>query len=150
MGDFKKVVEAGSARDRVGAPLLISLFALVALMLGLSYLRQGMSTLIAIPSGQYRFFTLLIQLALTFFELLFGVASIVIAAGLFFRKEWARKAWLVFVLLTLLVGLYLTAIQFFAAYSGLAGVYVWIGLLILISAISWLYLFKVSTKARFH
>jgi len=119
-------------------------------MFGLSYLGQGISTLIAIPSGRYRFFILLIQLALTFFELLFGVASIVIGAGLFFRKEWARKAWLVFVLLTLLVGLYLTAMQFFAGYSGLARVYGWIALLIFVPTISWVYLSKAPIKARYH
>jgi hypothetical protein len=143
-------IEGKPALHREGAPLLINLFALYALLFGLSYLSQGMSTLIAIPSGRYRFFILLMQLALTYFELLFGVASIVISAGLFFRKEWARKAWLVFVILTLLVGLYLTAIQFFAGYTGLAGVYGWIGLLIFVSTISWVYLSKAPIKARFH
>ncbi len=150
MGASEKAIEEKPNLDRVEAPLLISLFALLALMFGLSYLGQGISTLIAIPSGRYRFFILLIQLALTFFELLFGVASIVIGAGLFFRKEWARKAWLVFVLLTLLVGLYLTAMQFFAGYSGLARVYGWIALLIFVPTISWVYLSKAPIKARYH
>ncbi|MGH9874448.1 MAG: hypothetical protein ACRD9S_18490 [Pyrinomonadaceae bacterium] len=146
----EKGIEERTALDRVGAPLLTSLFALFALLFGLSYLSQGVSTLMAIASRRYSFFILLTQLALTFFELLFGVASIVIGAGLFFRKEWARKAWLVFVILTLLVGLYLTAMQFLAGYSGLARVYGWIGLLILVSAISWVYLSKARIKARFH
>ncbi len=111
---------------------------------------QGVSILIAIPSGRYSFFILLIELALTFFDLLFGVASIVIGAGLFFRKEWARKAWLVFMILTVVVGLHLTAIQFLAGYSGLAAVYDWIGLLTFVSAISWVYLSKAAIRARFH
>jgi hypothetical protein len=150
MGASEKGVEGKPTLDRVGVPLLISLFALIALLFGLSYLGQGVSILIAIPSGRYRFFILLIELALTFFDLLFGVASIVIGAGLFFRKGWARKAWLVFMILTVVVGLHLTAIQFFAGYSGLAAVYDWIGLLIFVSAISWVYLSKAAIRARFH
>ena|SRR5258705_9082448 len=150
MGASEKGIEGKPTPDRVGAPLLTSLFALFALLFGLSYLGQGVATLMAMSSGRYTFFIFQIQLALTFFELLFGVASIVIGAGLFFRKEWARKAWLVLMILTLLVGLHLTAIQFFAGYSGLAGVYDWIGFLIFVSAISWVYLSKAPIKARFH
>jgi len=150
MGASEKGIEGKPTLDRVGAPLLISLFAFFALLFGLSYLRQGVSKLIAIPSGRYSFLTMQIQLALIFFDLLFGVASIVIGAGLFLRKEWARKAWLVFVIITLLVGLHLTAMQFFAGYSGLARVYGWIGLLIFVSTISLVYLSKAPIKARFH
>lgn len=132
-----------------GASLFIRLFALIALLVGLSYVSRGVWTLIAIPSGGYSFFVLLTQLARIFFDLLFGVASILIGAGLFFRKEWARNAWLVFLILTLLVELHMTVIQFFAGYSGLAQVYRGIGMLVSLSAISWLYLTKAPIKARF-
>ena len=89
-------------------------------------------------------------MALIFFELLFGVASIIIGAGLFFRKEWARTAWLGFGIFTLLVGLHLTALQLFAGYSGLAEVYGWIGFVFFVATISWAYLSKPPIKARFH
>jgi hypothetical protein len=146
----EKGIEGETTLDRVGAPLLISLFVLFALLFGLSHLDQGVSTLIAFSSGRYSILVFFTQLALTFFELLFGVASIIIAAGLFFRKEWARKAWLVFVILTLLVGLHLTALQFFAGYPSMAGVYGWIGFLFFVCTISWVYLSKPPIKARFH
>jgi len=150
MGASEKGIEGKPTLDRVGAPLLISLFALFAFLFGLSYLAQGVSTLIAIPSGRYSLFVFLIQMALIFFELLFGVASIIIGAGLFLRKDWARTAWLIFVIFTLLVGLHLTAVQFFAGYSRLAGVYGWIGFLFFVAFISWAYLPKPPIKARFH
>ena len=138
--------------------LLTRLFALFAFLFGLPYLTQGLyrliafdvSGLIAFDSGQRNFFLLQIQLAIILFDLLIGGASIFIGAGLFFRKEWARKAWLIFVIITLLVGLHLTAMQFFAGYSGLARVYGWIGLLIFVSTISLVYLSKAPIKARFH
>jgi capsular polysaccharide biosynthesis protein len=72
---------------------------------------------------------------------------------LFFRKKWARRAWLVFLILTLHVHFFMTAIQFFAAYSGYSGlarVYVWIGMVIFVSIISWAYLCKATIKAGFH
>lgn len=150
MGASEKGIEGKPTLDRVGAPLLIGLFALFAFLYGLVCLAQGVSNLIAIPSGRYSFFILQIQLAVIFFDLLSGVASILIGAGLFFRKEWARKAWLAFSILTLLVGLHLTAIQFFAGYSGMARVYGRIAFLIFVSTISWAYLSKAPIKARFH
>ena len=134
---------------RVGSTFVISLFAVFALMFGLAYLGEGISRLIATSSESYSSFILLIQLALTFSNLLFGVASLVIGVGLFFRKEWARKAWLVLSILTLVTALHLTAMQILADYSDLGRVYGWIGLLIFVSAISWVYLTKATIKASF-
>jgi hypothetical protein len=37
--------------------------------------------------------------------LLFGVPSLIVGVGLYFRREWARKAWLVLVLLIVLLHL---------------------------------------------
>jgi hypothetical protein len=89
-------------------------------------------------------------MAILFFDLLFGVASLVIAVGLFLRKELARKTWLVFLILMPLVWTHLTVIKFFAGYSGLRGVYRSIGIFVLVSIISWAYLSKAAIKARFN
>lgn len=129
--------------------MLIKLFALVAFLFGLLHLGDGLSSLLTTLSGRYSFFILQIQLAILFFDLIFGVASIVIAVGLFLRKELARESWLVFLLLMLLVWLHMTAIKFFAGYSGLGQIYRWIGMLVLVSIISWAYLSKAVVKARF-
>jgi hypothetical protein len=149
MGTSEPGAEGEPNLGRIGSTFVIRLFAVFALMFGLAYLGEGISTLIVIPSGRYSSFVLLIQLALTFSDLVFGMASIVIGAGLFFRKEWARKAWLVLVILTLVAGLHLTAMQILADYSNLGRVYGWIGLLIFVSAISWAYLTKAPIKASF-
>ncbi len=133
-----------------GQLLLIRLFALVAFLFGLLHLGDGLLSLITTLSGRHSFFILQIQLAILFFDLLFGVGSLVIAVGLFLRKELAREAWLVFLILMLLVWLHLTAMKFFAGYSGLGGIYRWIGMLVLVSIISWAYLSKAAIKARFH
>ena len=148
MGTFERGAE-GKPTLRVGSTFVISLFAVFALMFGLAQLVEGISTLIAIPSGRYSSFVLLIQLALTFSNLLFGVASLVIGVGLFFRKEWARKAWLVLSILTLVTALHLTAMQILADYTNLGRVFGWIGLLIFVSAISLVYLTKAPIKASF-
>ncbi len=150
MGASEKAAEGKSVPDRLGAPLLISLFAMFALLFALSYLAQGASTLIAIISTRYDFFTLLTQMALTGVDLLFGVSSLVVAAGLFFHKEWARKAWLVFVILTVLVGIHLTVMQILAGYSGMARVYGWIVFLVFVAGISWAYLPRTAIKSRFN
>ena len=134
------------------------LFALFAFLFGLPYLTQGLyrliafdvSGLIALNARQRNFFLLQIQLAIILFDLLIGGTSIFIGAGLFLRKEWARKAWLVFLALTVLVHFFMTGIQFFAGYSIRAGGYLWIGLVIFVSIISWAYLSKATIKARFH
>jgi hypothetical protein len=129
---------------------VIRLLALIAFLLGLAYLTQGVSRLVTFQSGRYSFLILQIQLAIIFYDLLIGGASIFIAVGLFFLKEWARKAWLVFLVLTLLVHFLMTATQFFAGYSALGAVYKWIGIVISISIISWVYLSKAPVKAGFH
>jgi hypothetical protein len=153
MGATEKGVERNPTLDRVGAALLISLFVLFAFLFGLGYLAQGVSKLIAMPSVDDSFFVFLIEIARIFFYLLFGVAAIIIGAGLFFRREWARMAWLVVVILTLLVGLLLAALQFFAGYTNSAGIYGWIGwigFLFFAASISWVYLSKAAIKTRFH
>jgi len=129
---------------------LIRLFALFAFLFGLPYLTQGVFQLLAFDSAPHSFFILNTQLAIIFYDFLIGAASIVIGAGLFFHKEWARKAWLAFLLLTLLVHFFMTGIQLFAGYPHSAGLYRWIVIVVFVSIISWVYLAKARIRARFH
>ena len=129
---------------------MIRLFALVAGLLGLAYLIQAVVLLITFSPEWYGLFVFLIKLAAIWFDVLIGGVSIFIAAGLFFRKEWARKAWLMFLIVTPLVHFFMTATQFAAGYTGLAGLYKWTGMIIFISLISWTYLSKATVKANFH
>ena len=127
---------------------MIRLFALVAGLFGLAYLTQAVVLSIAFASRRYSLFTFLIQLAFIYFDLLIGGLSIVFAAGLFLFKEWARKAWLVFLILTPLMHIFMTGIQFAAGYTGLS--YKWTAMVIFVSLISWTYLSKATVTADFH
>jgi len=134
-----------------GGSLLIRLFALFAFLFGLAYLTDGVNVLITLAPRRYSFFILQVELAIIFFDLLIGGASISIGVGLFFRKEWARKAWLVFLILTLLVHFFMTAVQFSTGYSiAVARTCVWIGTVIFVSVISLAYLSKAPVKAGFN
>jgi hypothetical protein len=133
-----------------GASPLIRVFALFAFLFGLAYLAEGVPRLIAFAPGRDSFLILQVQLAIILLDLLIGVASIFIGVGLAFRKEWARKAWLILLILTLLVHFFMTATQFFARYSGLTTVYEWIGMVIFVSLISLIYLSKADVRAGFN
>ena len=127
---------------------MIRLFALVACLLGLAYLTQAVILLITFASRRYSLFTFPIQLAFIYYDLLIGALSIFFAAGLFLFKEWARKAWLVFLILTPLMHVFMTAIQFAAGYTGLS--FKWTAMVIFVSLISWTYLSKATVTANFH
>ena len=127
---------------------MIRLFALFAIMFGLPYLAEGVERLMVFDSAQYGGFILQLLLAIIIFDLMIGTGSIFIGAGLFFHKEWARKAWLMFLVFTTLVHFLMTILQVLAG-ARLAGLY-WIGMVVFVSIISWAYLSKARIKARFH
>src|SRR5947207_15613501 len=142
MESSEKGIEGRPTLDRAGAPLVIRMFALFAVLFGLPYLTQGVNWLLAVDAEQYRSFIVQIQLATIFLDFLLGAATIFIGVGLFFYKEWARKAWLVFLILTLLVHFQVMVLEFFAGYPAGVALYKWIGVVILVSIISWVYLSK--------
>jgi len=145
--------EKGSVSEpaftQVAPSLVIKLFGLFALLFGLAYSVEGVFTLMIASSRRYSFFITLLTLAVIIFDLLIGTGSMVIGVGLFFQKEWARKGWLIFLIFTLLVHFHMTIMQILAGYSSLGGLYAWIGIVVLISVLSWGYLSKTSIKARF-
>jgi hypothetical protein len=147
VGAFEKEIEGKPTPRR--ASLLIRLFGLFAFLFGLPYLTQGVNWVLAIQAGQYSFL-IQIQLAIIFLDFIAGAASLILGVGLFFHREWARKAWLVFLILLLLAHFLVIVLQFDAGYPAGAALYKWIGVVILVSIISWAYLSKASTKARFH
>lgn len=101
-------------------------------------------------SARYGLFLFHFRLVIIILDLLVGLASIVIGAGLFFRKEWARKAWLAFLIVLLLVHFHMTIIQILADFSDMTALYKWIGVVVVVSLISWAYLTKARIKARFN
>jgi hypothetical protein len=120
------------------------------LLFGLPYIIQGINLSIALDAERYSFFMTQMQLAFIGLDFLVGGGSLFIGTGLFFQKEWARKAWLVFLVLTPLAHFFVIVLLADAGHPAGAALYKWIGVVVLVSIISWAYLSKDSVKARFH
>ena len=129
--------------------LLIRLFGLFAFLFGVPYLIQGVSILANIFTRQYSLSTYQYQAAFVALDFGLGVTSMVIGVGLFLHKEWARKAWLAYLLILLFIHFQMTAIQFLAGNSNLSWLYKWIGFIVLITITSWAYLSTALAKSRF-
>lgn len=129
--------------------LLIGLFGLFAFLFGIPYLIQGVSILVGIFTRQHTLFTY--QSQAFFIALDFGIAitSMVIGVGLVLHKEWARKAWLAYLLVLLFIHFIMTGLQYLAGNSNLSWLYKWIGFVILITIVSWAYLSTALAKSRF-
>ena len=129
--------------------MLIRLFGIFAILFGLPYLSQGVSAL-RVLSARFGLFLFHYQLVVIVLDVLIGMASIVIGAGLFLRKEWARKAWLAFLIVLVLAHFHMTIIQILAGFPNMTALYRWIAVVVVISIISWAYLTNRKVKAGFH
>jgi hypothetical protein len=134
-----------------GSPLLARLFGLFAFLFGIPYLVQGVSILIVILSARYiRPSALLLPIVFLVFDLVLAVAAMIIGVGLVLLKEWARKGWLVFLIVLLLVHFHMTIMQLLAGQSNMSFLYKWIAVVMFVSALSGFYLTRPTTKAQFH
>ncbi|HKR60914.1 MAG TPA: hypothetical protein VJS64_14430 [Pyrinomonadaceae bacterium] len=133
-----------------GSTLLIRAFGFLAFLLGVPYLIQGIAalTLLFSPS-RFRLGAVLFQLSIIIFDMLIGVAALVIGVGLFLVREWARKAWLVFLIITLLIHFFMTVLQLLIGSSNMGWLFRWISVVVFIALLSFLYLSKAATRSRF-
>ena len=141
-------IEINPPSDRAGSSLLIRLFGVFAILFGLPYLIQGVSAL-RVFSARFGLFLFHYQLVVIILDVLIGMASIVIGVGLAFRKEWARKAWLAFLIVTLLIHFFMTVLQILIGSSNMGWLFRWISIIVFITLLSFLFLSMKSTKARF-
>lgn len=150
MEDRKNTPEEKPA-SAIGSPFLAKLFGLFAFLFGLPYLVQGVSILIVILSARYmRASALLLPLVFLVLDVVLAVAAMIIGVGLVMLKEWARKGWLVFLIVLLLVHFHMTIVQLLAGQSNMTFLYKWIAVVIFVSALSGFYLTRPTTKAQFH
>jgi len=134
-----------------GSPLLARLFGLFAFLFGIPYLVQGVSILIVILSAHYiRPSALLLPIVFLVFDLVLAGAAMIIGVGLVLLKEWARKGWLVFLIVLLLVHFHMTIMQLLAGASNMSFLYKWIAVVMFVAALSGFYLTRPTTKAQFH
>jgi hypothetical protein len=129
---------------------MTKLFGLFAILFGCAYLVEGVTWLLGFLlsgcpketfKGDY-------QLAVIILDCTIGLAALVIGVGLFFSKEWARTGWLGLLLFTLF-GHFVVSLMEFVGF-GVTPVNPWEGLVIAITLISWYYLTRETTKAKFH
>jgi hypothetical protein len=134
-----------------GSPLLARLFGVFAFLFGVPYLVQGVSILIVILSGRYiRASAFLLSIVFLVFDVVLAVAAMIIGVGLVLLKEWARKGWLFFLIVLLLVHFHMTIVQLLAGQSNMSFLYKWITVVIFVFALSGFYLTRPTTKAQFH
>ena len=142
--------EERTVRSSLASTFLIRTFGLLAFFLGVPYLVQGASVLMVLLSAsRFRLGPVLFQLSIIIFDALIGVGALVIGVGLFFVKEWARKAWLIFLIVSLLIHFFMTILQILIGATNMGWLYRWISVMVFITLLSFFYLSKASTKAKF-
>jgi len=130
--------------------VVIRMLGVFGCFFGLPYLIQAVGLLTRSPSVRSELILFHLLLAIITLDVVLSMAAIVIGVGLFLHKEWARKTWLVYLILLLLVHFNMTVILLLGGYSRMAALYKWIAVVVVVSIISWAFLLKPSIKARFH
>ena len=130
--------------------MVIRMLGVFASLFGLPYLIQAVGLLTRSSSVRSELILFHLVLAIITIDVVFSMAAFVIGVGLFLHKEWARKLWLIYLVLLLLVDFNMTVIQLLGGFSRMTALYKWIAVVVLVSIISWAFLSKASIKARFH
>ena len=130
--------------------IVIRMLGVFACLLGLPYLVQAVGLLTRSSSVRSELILFHLLLAIITLDVVLSIAAIVIGVGLFLHKEWARKTWLVYLILLLLVHFNMTVMLLIGGYSRMTALYTWVAIVFVVSIISWAFLLKPSIKARFH
>jgi hypothetical protein len=97
-----------------------------------------------------RFFPGQYQAAVIALDVIIGLVSFAIGAGLLLYKGWARKAWLIFLLALLFAHSVMSSAEVMLGHKIRGWIYQWIAMIILMTLVSWIYLTKASVRSRFH
>ena len=127
-------------------------FSLLAFLLGVAYLSQGAGWLTSMArfGASRRFFTGQYQAAVIALDVIIGLVSLGVGAGLLLYKEWARKAWLIFLPALLFAHSVMISAEVMLGHKIRGWLYQWIAMVILMTLVSWIYLIKASVRSRFH
>ena len=130
--------------------VVIRMLGIFACFFGLPYLIQAVGLMTRSSSVRSELILFHLLLAIITLDVVLSMVAIVIGAGLCLHKEWARKTWLVYLILLLFVHFNMTVILLLGGYSRMTALYKWIAIVFVVSIISWAFLLKPSIKARFH
>lgn len=141
-----------SEKDFAAKPksVVIRMLGVFAILFGLPYLIQAVGLLTRSSSVRSELFLFHLLLAIITLDVVLSIAAIVIGVGLFLHKEWARKTWLVYLVLLLFVHFNMTVIQLLGGFSRMTALYKWIAVVVVVTIISWAFLLKPSIRAHFH
>jgi hypothetical protein len=126
------------------------LFGLLAVLLGSSYVSEGAHWLLSFASGatDRSLFWFQYQVAVIVIDFFTGGAMILSGLGVGLLREWGRKCWLALLPLTLLIHA-VTMLAQRAAGIDVRRSYGWVGMVVVVSLLSWAYLTRPRVKARF-
>ena len=130
--------------------VVIRMLGVFACFFGLPYLIQAVGLMTRSSSLRSELILFHLVLAIITVDVVLSMAAIVIGVGLFLHKEWARKTWLVYLVLLLFVDFNMTVIQLLGGYSRMTALYTWIAVALVVTIISWAFLLKPSIRAHFH
>lgn len=127
--------------------MLIRVFGLLGLMLASGYFVEGVSLFLVffrrLPVHDLR--TLLDRFATMSLDLFSALALFIAAVGLLFAQRWARKMWLITMSILTLLHFLLAVFHYLG--DGVSTIFLlWSWLVILLTALSWWYFHKSSTK----
>ncbi|HET6669647.1 MAG TPA: hypothetical protein VFH15_05385 [Pyrinomonadaceae bacterium] len=130
--------------------VVIRMLGVFAFLFGLPYLIQAVGLLTRSSSVRSELILFHLLLAIITLDVVLSMAAIVIGVGLFLHKEWARKTWLVYLVLLLFVHFNMTVIQLLGGFTRMTALYKWIAVVVVVTIISWAFLLKPSIKAHFN
>lgn len=129
--------------------MFIRVFGLLGLMLASGYFVNGLTFTILFVRGlgQDDPRTVIYRLSVLSLDLVFALALVIAAAGLFFAQRWARKMWLI--TMSILAALHLVLTTLYQLGDGIDTVHLlWTWMVIILAALSWWYFNKASKNAR--
>jgi hypothetical protein len=129
--------------------MFIRVFGLLGLMLASGYFVSGLTFTILFVRGlgQDDPRTVVYRLSVLSLDLVFALALVIAAAGLFFAQRWARRMWLI--TMSILAALHLVLTTLYQLGDGIDTVHLlWTWMVILLAALSWWYFNKASTNVR--
>ena len=126
------------------------LFGLLAIILGLAYAAEGLNWLLKFASGatDRSLFWAHYQVAVIGLDFFVGGASMLSGLGVILLREWGRKCWLALLPLTLFLHAVTMLSQRFAGIDA-SRAYGWVGLVFVVTLLSWAYLTRPRVRARF-
>src|ERR1041385_4692574 len=128
--------------------MLTSVFGVFGVVFAWAYLLEALTWSRGAPYTLLRqqFAMFGIQLVVIALDYVFGIALVTAAIGLLFVQKWAIKMWLIVTFLLVLTHVAVILINEIVWNGVGSGYWVWTGMVIVVTALSWWYLGETPAK----